>query len=99
LHEVGGAELGGSTRGLDRLGQTDCFTFPELHRKSTLILLVLYFNAGLFIVHRRVTEERASAVAKAQPEADPPPAEMDLCLEEACKLVWQGVEQGKNASL
>ena len=32
LHEIGGAELGRSTRGLDRLGQTDCFTFPELHR-------------------------------------------------------------------
>ena len=63
LHEVGGAELGRSTRGLDRLGQTDCFTFPELHRKSTLSLLVLYFNAGLFVVHRRVTEELASAVA------------------------------------
>jgi hypothetical protein len=24
---------------------------------------------------------------------------MDLCLEEACKFGWQGVEQGKNANL
>ena len=53
LHEIGGAELGSSTRGLDRLGQTDCFTFPELHRKSTLIVLVVHFNARVvfWIIH------------------------------------------------
>ena len=45
LHEVGGAELGGSTRGLDLLCQPDCLVFSELHRKSTLILLMVYFNA------------------------------------------------------
>ena len=38
LHEVGGAELGGSTRGLDLLRQPDCFVCPELHRDLTLIL-------------------------------------------------------------
>src|SRR5215468_2934075 len=32
LHEVGGAELGGSTRGLDLLRQPDRFIFAELHR-------------------------------------------------------------------
>jgi hypothetical protein len=32
------------------------------------------------------TEKRASPVAKAQPEADPPRAEMGLCLDEARKL-------------
>ena len=45
LHEVGGAELGGSTRGLDLLRQPDCLVFSEVHRKSTLILLMVYFNA------------------------------------------------------
>jgi hypothetical protein len=39
LHEVGGAELGSSTRGLDLLRQPDCFIFPEFHRQLTLILL------------------------------------------------------------
>jgi hypothetical protein len=48
LHEIGGAELGGSTRGLDLLRQPDCFIFTELHRKSTLIVLVVHFNARLF---------------------------------------------------
>ena len=38
LHEVGGAELGGSTRGLDLLRQPDCLVFSELHRDLTLIL-------------------------------------------------------------
>jgi hypothetical protein len=37
---------------------------------------------------RTATEEQASTVAKAQPEADPPLAEMGLCLEEACILKW-----------
>jgi hypothetical protein len=32
LHEVGGAELGGSTRGLDLLRQPNGFAFAELHR-------------------------------------------------------------------
>src|SRR5262249_31902148 len=32
LHEVGGAELGGSTRGLDLLRQPNGFIFAELHR-------------------------------------------------------------------
>jgi hypothetical protein len=39
LHEVGWAELGGSTRGLDFLRQPDCFVFSESHRTPTLILL------------------------------------------------------------
>ena len=38
LHEVGGAELGGSTRGFDLLRQPDCFILPELHRHLTVIL-------------------------------------------------------------
>ena len=38
------------------------------------------------IIDGRVTEEQASLVAKAQPEADPPLAEMGLFLEEACNL-------------
>jgi hypothetical protein len=45
LREVGGAELSGSTRGLDLLRQPDCLVFSEVHRKSTLILLMVYFNA------------------------------------------------------
>src|SRR5215510_1734274 len=32
LHEVGGAELGGSTRGLDLLRQPNGFIFAELHK-------------------------------------------------------------------
>ena len=39
LHEIGGAELGGSTRGLDLLRQPDCFVLPELHGTPTLIPL------------------------------------------------------------
>src|SRR5262249_61531909 len=34
LHEGGGAELGGSTRGLDLLRQPDRFVFHKLHRKQ-----------------------------------------------------------------
>ena len=31
LHEIGGAELGSSTRGLDLLRQPNCFSFTEHH--------------------------------------------------------------------
>src|SRR5262252_1191868 len=34
LHEVGGAELGGSTSGLDLLRQPDRFVFHKLHRRQ-----------------------------------------------------------------
>jgi hypothetical protein len=41
------------------------------------------------IIQRKLSKERASPFAKAQPEADPPPAEMHLYLEEACELKWR----------
>src|SRR5207249_12218997 len=53
LHEIGGAELGSSTRGLDLLRQPVCLIFTELHRKLILILLVLHFNSKVvfWIIH------------------------------------------------
>jgi hypothetical protein len=46
------------------------------------------FNVGRsFLLPREPeAEERPSLVTKAQPEADPPLAEMGFYLEEACKL-------------
>ena len=44
-------------------------------------------------------EEQSPPVATAQPEADPPSAEMGFYLEEACMFLVVRVVEGRNASL
>ena len=46
LHEVGGAELSSSTRGLDRLRQSYGVFLAEHHRKVSLSPPTVYFNDG-----------------------------------------------------
>jgi hypothetical protein len=52
LREVGGAELSGSTRGLDLLRQAHRFLFSKDHSAATLDRSAIEFNVRSFLPSR-----------------------------------------------